>query len=171
MRVILELVAEVKLFVVDKSEMLWSNEVTCSIDAQFCNATESALPPDRLTGCGIASLHLSAIISYCRRCPPHLTTSPLRLLPLPLSLLLLLLLIRSILTWDYLLSAIYPVFALPPRLFLTRSQRSISSDLPPPAPNCPSPPNLGGTIATVSTILSFWIRSPIYQGFLASSNY
>ena len=31
MRVILELVAEVKLFVVDKSEMLWSNEVTCSI--------------------------------------------------------------------------------------------------------------------------------------------
>lgn len=76
-------VAEVKLFV-DKSEMLWTNEVTCSlygVDAQFCNAAESALPPDRLTGCGLASLHLSAIISYCRCCPPHLTTSPL---PLPL---------------------------------------------------------------------------------------
>lgn len=78
---ILEKVAEVKFFVVDKSEMLWSNEVTCSIDAQFCNTAESAMPLDRLTQRGIASLHLSAIISYCRCCPPHLTTSPL---PLPL---------------------------------------------------------------------------------------
>ena len=71
-----EKVAEVKLFVVAKSEMLWSNEVTCSIDAQFCNAAESAMPPDRLAQRGLASLHVSAIISYCRCCPPHLTTSP-----------------------------------------------------------------------------------------------
>lgn len=165
---ILEKVAEVKFFV-DKSEMLWSNEVTCSIDAQFCNTAESAMPPDRLTQRGIASLHLSAIISYCRCCPPHLTTSP-RLLA-SLSLLLLLLLIRSILTWDYLLFAIYPVLAPSPRLCFTRSHRSISSDLPPPALNCPSPSNLGGTIATVSTTLSFWIRSQIYRDFLASNNY